>query len=165
MKKRSIFLCIGILILCTNCGIRRDAMPSMGKLVRDDRFSELPVEERLRRKAVYWAIMRNNNAELKEVLDSGADPNECIGFGWVETNTLNVVMRNIYNVHLLQQSAVRKGLPENTYLSDPVSDVAVFQTLTERGADIHKEPYIWFRVTHWGNRWIEIINNKTRLIT
>jgi hypothetical protein len=118
-----------------------------------DKYADIPAEEESRRRKMYAAIAWRDVEEIREFLEQGYDPDQCLGSeGWNSSNPLVVIMRRVY--FTLVDYENNRPIPE------PTPDVAMMRALVEGGADIHRFPYIWRGVYGYSNDSIEQIQTK-----
>jgi hypothetical protein len=96
--------------------------------------------------ALNAAILERSVESVKELLEKGVDPNYTKDtLTWEYSNPLTVL-----NIFYDAYTYKKRG-----ELSDPQPEIAMFHYLVEAGADIHKRPYIWYRVYNWTERHIK----------
>jgi hypothetical protein len=101
-------------------------------------------------KYFYNAIYGNHAEMVKEAILKGANPNYCNGdAGYIDSNPLNVLVRSFYDTYRMRK--IIEILP------NPEPDIEILNLLIKSGADINMRPYIWNRVTAYGNRFIDKI--------
>src|SRR5574344_793512 len=101
----------------------------------------------------YNAIYMQNVELVKKHLEAGYDPNKCRGeAGWVDSNPLRVFVEDCYSYRSgceLQMNDIKKLDDDNR--DKPRADIAIFDSLIEKGADVHRLPYVWLRIYRFNN--------------
>src|SRR5574344_421039 len=101
----------------------------------------------------YNAIYMQNVELVKKHLEAGYDPNKCRGeAGWVDSNPLRVLVEDCYSYRSgceLQMNNIKKLDDDNR--DKPRADIEIFDSLIEKGADVHRLPYVWLRIYRFNN--------------
>ena len=148
-KFKFIVLYLCITILMTSCGyivaqvvdrtvfvILHVLNPSVHPLVPNKKYD---MEAKFYR-ALYWYM--NHFDEIEDLLKAGVDPNRCEGVaGWYDSNPLCVMV-----------SAVPP--PQRVICTDE-RQMQILRLLHEYGADIHRRPYIWYKVNEFNNEYLD----------
>jgi hypothetical protein len=89
---------------------------------------------------------------MQELLEAGADPDFCIGdTGWFDGNPLTII-----TFHYLIIAHYRVSYWGDLENDEDYPEIRALRLLLSYGADIHRRPYVWFRVQEYGN---EFVNN------
>jgi hypothetical protein len=106
---------------------------------------ERPEFKEAQRQTEMWkAIEWYDIDKVKRYLEEGYDPDRSNGDqGYKTRNPLDIVTNGFYTTYARRWEE----------MPDPTPDVAIVRLLVEAGADVNRRPYIWRRVSTYGN-WI-----------
>jgi hypothetical protein len=144
MKLKYLLFLFCILTLGTACKIGRRIVFDMKELYTKPVISYY--EKKIMARNFYDALWNYDIHldKVQELLEAGADPNYCKGdTGWFDANPLNVITAKIY--------LSEWGNFEN---DEEFPEIRALRLLLSYGADIHRRPYVWFRVNEFGNEYV-----------
>jgi hypothetical protein len=127
-------------------------------------------------KDLYTAVYTRDTNWVKELLEKGADPNNCKGeCGWVDSNPLNILSELIDSTYLSPELIELMSEKSDTSDNDnPIyqqllyavknqnnpQDIHILDLLVKAGADINRRPYIWNRVNKINNWLLDNSNSN-----
>lgn len=102
----------------------------------------------------YNAIYMQNVELVKKHLEAGYDPNKCRGeAGWVDSNPLRVLTESLYTYRDDPELSIGRIVELDHKNKDkPRADIEIFDSLIEKGADVHRLPYVWLRINRFNNK-------------